>query len=173
MRRRLFDAPKIWAITICGLAFLLVAMLTPGAQKKSSMLGGAHGILHLANGSPEEGVGVQLISSKTAIRTTVYSGEDGKFEFPVLDAGEYTLRVPSPREFKPYVRESVQISGATQLEDIVVERIAGGKFGYFTLASFSTDRRGMDDEYSGHRRAKSSIQARLRIWLPLLPANHA
>jgi virginiamycin B lyase len=128
MRRRLFETPKLWAIIICGLAFLLVAMVTPGAQKKSSMLGGAYGMLRLANGSPEEGVGVQLISAKTAIRTTVYSGEDGKFEFPVLDTGEYTLRVPSPREFKPYVRESVQISGATQLEDIVVERISDTEF---------------------------------------------
>ena len=128
MQRRSFRIPAIWAITVCGLVFLSVTMLTPGAQKKATLLGGAHGVVHLANGSPEEGVGVQLISAKTAIRTTVYSNEDGKFEFPVLEAGQYTLRIPSPREFKPFVKESVQISGATQLDDIVVERMSETEF---------------------------------------------
>ena len=126
--QRSFRIPAVWAITICGLVFLSVAMLTPGAQKKSSLLGGAHGVMHLANGSPVEGVGVQLISGKTAIRTTVYSDVNGKFEFPILEAGQYTLRIPSPREYKPFVKEAVQINGATQLDDIVVERISNTEF---------------------------------------------
>lgn len=127
MERR-FRVPLVWVVAICAIGFLSVTMLTPGAQKKMSMLGGAHGALHLTNGSPVEGVGVQLISAKTAVRTTVYSSEEGKFEFPVLEAGQYTLRIPSPREFKPYVKDSVQISGATQLDDIVVERVSDTEF---------------------------------------------
>src|SRR5262249_13840660 len=127
MRARKLVKPRTNAILACTLGVLLLSALTPAAQKKN-MLGGAHGILHLARGAPVEGVGVQLISAKTAIRTTVYSGEDGKFEFPVLEAGTYTLRVPSPREFKPYVRESVQISGASQIDDIVVERLSNTEF---------------------------------------------
>lgn len=127
MQRRL-RVPAVWAITVCGLVFLSATILTPGAQKRSSLLGGAHGVMHLANGSPIEGVGVQLISAKTAIRTTVYSNEDGKFEFPVLEAGQYTLRIPSPREYKPFVKESVQINGATQLDDIILELISKTEF---------------------------------------------
>ena len=60
MQQRSFRIPAVWAITVCGLVFLSVTMLTPGAQRKASLLGGAHGVVHQANGSPEEGVGVQL-----------------------------------------------------------------------------------------------------------------
>lgn len=66
---------------------------------------------------------VQLISEKSAIRTTVYSGGLGNFEFPKLDTGAYTLRIARPLEFHPYVKEAVRIDGATRLEDIVLERV--------------------------------------------------
>ncbi len=125
--RRILRLSAGSAIAMCALVLLFVTASTPAAQKKVT-LGGAHGVLHLASGAPVEGVGVQLISDKTAIRTTVYSHEDGKFEFPVLEAGPYTLRIPSPREFEPYVKEGVQISGATKLDDIVVERISKTEF---------------------------------------------
>ena len=46
-----------------------------------------------ARGEPIEGIMVQLIAGKNAVRTTVYSNADGKYEFPALDAGTYTLRV--------------------------------------------------------------------------------
>src|SRR5262249_6898509 len=82
---------------------------TPPAQTKQSLVGGARGMLSVSTGGAVEGVGVQLISARSHIRTTVYSNADGKYEFPVLESGDYTLRIPLPREFKPYVRESVKI----------------------------------------------------------------
>ena len=66
---------------------------------------------------------VQLIAKKSAIRTTVYTDADGRYEFPKLDAGAYTLRIAQPREFQPYVKENVAISGQTQLDDIMLARV--------------------------------------------------
>lgn len=89
----------------------------------AALQGGAWGLLR-AQADPVEGVGVQLISTQTAIRTTIYTDAEGRFEFPVLAPGSYTLRIPRPMEFRPYVRESIQIDGATRLEDIFLERIS-------------------------------------------------
>ncbi|HVH26682.1 MAG TPA: carboxypeptidase-like regulatory domain-containing protein, partial [Vicinamibacterales bacterium] len=77
---------------------------------------------------PVDGLMVQLISHRTSIRTTVYTNELGQYEFPVLETGDYVLRVPRPMEFKRYVNESVHIDGATRLPEIVMERITNGLF---------------------------------------------
>lgn len=87
-------------------------------------LGGARGAVRTARGEPLEGIMVQLVSPRTAIRTTVSTNAEGRFEFPVLEAGSYTLRIARPLEFKPYVKEPVTIGGATSLEDIVLERVS-------------------------------------------------
>ena len=86
--------------------------------------GGARGAVSVTGGGPVEGVGVQLIAAETAIRTTVYTGADGRFEFPTLKTGLYTLRIPRPMEFKPYVRESVRIDGQTRLDEIALQRVS-------------------------------------------------
>ena len=84
--------------------------------------------MHAVGGALIEGMGVQLVSARTAIRTTVYSDNEGKYEFPILEPGQYTLRISLPREYQPYVREAVRIDGATQLDDIVLTRISAGEF---------------------------------------------
>jgi streptogramin lyase len=76
-----------------------------------------------AKGELLEGIMVQLIAGKSAMRTTVYSNADGRYEFPVLAAGTYTLRIARPREFHPFVKEGVEISGATPLDDILLEYV--------------------------------------------------
>lgn len=91
---------------------------------RRSLLGGARGIVRTANGSPLEGIMVQLVAPGTAIRTTVYTDAEGRYEFPVLEAGTYALRIARPLDFKPYVKESVRIDGATRLDDIVLERVS-------------------------------------------------
>jgi streptogramin lyase len=88
-----------------------------------TLRGGARGIVRGAKGELLEGIMVQMISPKTAIRTTVYTDAEGRYEFPVLEAGTYTLRIARPLEFRPYVRESVRINGATPLEEIVLQRV--------------------------------------------------
>lgn len=90
---------------------------------QSGLTGGANGIVRVASGDSPEGVMVQLIAPN-GVRTTVYTNEDGKYEFPKMQSGAYTLRIANPLEFKPYRRDSVQIDGATKLEEIVLERIA-------------------------------------------------
>jgi virginiamycin B lyase len=90
---------------------------------QSGLTGGASGVVHIKSGDSPEGVGVQLIAPN-GVRTTVYTNADGKFEFPKMQAGSYILRIPSPAPFKPYVRESVSINGATKLDDIELERVA-------------------------------------------------
>ena len=90
---------------------------------QSGLTGGAAGVVRIKSGDSPEGVGVQLIAPN-GVRTTVYTNADGKFEFPKMQEGSYILRIPSPAPFKPYVRESVSINGATKLDDIVLERIA-------------------------------------------------
>ena len=88
-----------------------------------NLRGGPTGVVDSAIGYPLEGIGVQLIAEQNSVRTTVYSDEDGRYEFPALPTGSYTLRIARPMEFRPYERDSVRIDGATQLEDIVLERV--------------------------------------------------
>ncbi len=130
---------KMWRVSsiaaagftlLFGIVFLSQTVEAAGAKSQPArparlmLQGGARGFVHGTSGEPIEGIGVQLISTKTAIRTTVYSNEEGRFEFPVLDSGQYVLRVALPREYQPYVKEGVQISGATQLDNIILERVS-------------------------------------------------
>jgi streptogramin lyase len=90
---------------------------------QDSLSGGARGAVRVASGDSPEGIMVQLIAPN-GVRTTVYTNEDGNFEFPKMQAGDaYTLRIANPLEFKPYHRDSVRIDGSTKLDDIVLERI--------------------------------------------------
>lgn len=97
------------------------------AQSGTNLLGGPKGVVKSTKGDLLEGMMVQLIALKTAIRTTVYSNADGRYEFPKLDAGTYTLRIAQPREFRPYVKEKVEITGPAQLEDIALSRISNAE----------------------------------------------
>src|SRR6185312_1220285 len=85
--------------------------------------GGAQGVVRTTKGEFLEGVAVQLIAPNN-VRTTVYSNDQGRFEFPAMQSGAYTLRIPTPREFKPLRRDGVKISGPAKLEDIVLEYAA-------------------------------------------------
>lgn len=94
------------------------------AKSDNRLVGGPHGIVKSADGDLLEGMMVQLIAKKTAIRTTVFTDADGRYEFPKLEAGAYTLHIAQPREFFPYERDGVDIDGANALPDIVLKRIA-------------------------------------------------
>src|SRR6516165_4271874 len=107
-------------------SFILLAQVAH-AQTASQLLGGPHGVVKSANGELLEGIMVQLIAQKNAIRTTVYSNADGRYEFPRLEAGTYTLRIAQPREFHPFVKEGVTIDGATALPDITLARVTAGE----------------------------------------------
>ena len=93
------------------------------AAPRPSLSGGARGTVRTAKGEPLEGIMVQLVSTKTAIRTTVSTNAEGRYEFPVLEPGDYTLRIARPLEFLPYVRQSVRVGRATQLDEIVLQRV--------------------------------------------------
>src|SRR2546426_8002701 len=112
------------------IALALVFIFTPvvHAQSGHPMLGGARGVVTSSKGALLEGMAMQLVSHKNAIRTTVYSDRDGKYEFPKLEAGWYTLRVARPLEYKPYQRDAVWIEGTTSLDEIVLERVTESEF---------------------------------------------
>src|SRR5262249_57043574 len=65
----------------------------------------------------------QLIAQKNAIRTTVYTNADGRYEFPKLEPGTFTLRIARPREFHPFVREKLELNGPAALADITLARV--------------------------------------------------
>jgi streptogramin lyase/mono/diheme cytochrome c family protein len=88
----------------------------------SGLTGGPTGVVRIASGDQPGGVGVQLIAPNN-VRITVYTNDDGIYEFPKMQAGAYTLRIATPLEFKPYRKEPVQIDGATTLDEIVLEKI--------------------------------------------------
>src|SRR5712691_1137830 len=90
---------------------------------QSGLNGGATGVVRIKSGDSPEGVGVQLVAP-SGVRTTVYTDGDGKFEFPKMQTGSYTLRIATPVPFKPYRRDSVSIDGATKVGEIVLERVA-------------------------------------------------
>jgi len=103
-----------------------VATLEPG---KSNLRGGPWGLVRSIKGAPLEGIMVQLRGAQSNITTTVYSDEAGRFEFPKLLPGAYSLRIARALEFKPYLRPSVAIAGAApRLDDIVLEPVTRGEF---------------------------------------------
>jgi virginiamycin B lyase len=115
-------------LLVAVLAIACCAGVPPAsAQTPSKLLGGPSGVVRSAKGDLLEGIMVQLIAPKNAIRTTVYSNADGRYEFPKLEPGTYTLRIAQPREFHPYVKEKIAIEGATALEDITLTRVTGGE----------------------------------------------
>jgi hypothetical protein len=61
--------------------------------------------------------------------TTVYTDENGRYEFPKLLAGSYVLRIVRALEFKPYLKPSITLDGtAAKLDDIVLETVSNGEF---------------------------------------------
>src|SRR5262249_54267960 len=112
-------------VLACAIAVMLGAPAR--AQIPNVTLGGPKGVVKTSKGDLLEGMMVQLIAQKNAVRTTVYTSADGRYEFPKLDAGTYTLRIAQPREFQPYVKEKVEISGANDLDEIVLTRITNAE----------------------------------------------
>lgn len=87
------------------------------------------GVQGTSEGMPLEGIMVQLRGTEFNITTTVYTDDHGRFEFPKMRAGSYTLRVVRALEFKPYQKLALQIGGtAPQLDDIVLDRVTSGEF---------------------------------------------
>ena len=79
--------------------------------------------------TPLEGIMVQLRGDNSNITTTVYTDETGRFEFPKLRAGSYTLRIVRALEFKPYQQAALAIAAARRkLDDIVLEPVSSGEF---------------------------------------------
>jgi mono/diheme cytochrome c family protein len=93
---------------------------------QSATTGGAHGTVKVPSGDTPEGVMMQLVAPN-GVRTTVFTGEEGNYEFPKMQAGAYTLRIASPLEFKPFNKE-ISIDGAAKLDDIVLERVSNSDF---------------------------------------------
>src|ERR1700722_1365460 len=93
------------------------AAAAPAQALYASLTGGPKGLVKNARGEPIEGIMVQLISDTSAIRTTVYSHADGRYEFPQVASGSYTLHIARPREFYPWSKEKLEIKGADALED--------------------------------------------------------
>jgi hypothetical protein len=113
-------------IAIFAFTLSLLAVALP-AHAQNRLLGGPSGVVKSSKGELLEGMMVQLIAEKTAIRVTVYSNEDGGYEFPKLATGTYTLRIAQPREFHSYVRGSIAIDGPTRLEDITLSRLTSAE----------------------------------------------
>src|SRR6476660_6544131 len=108
---------------VCAAIFAFAVALPAHAQSGHKLLGGPNGVVKSSKGDLLEGMMVQLIAQKNAVRTTVYSNADGRYEFPKLEPGTYTLRIARPREFHPFVREKLDISGPDELADITLTRV--------------------------------------------------
>jgi streptogramin lyase len=129
-------APLAWLMTVWALALLALAVVTAQPSQparavsstSTSMLGGPRGDVSGPPGTLLEGIGIQLIADRTAIRTTVYTNDAGQYRFPVLEAGSYTLRLARPMEFKPFVKKAVHIEGSVTLPDIPLERVSKTEF---------------------------------------------
>lgn len=115
------SAARLLATLAIALSAALAA--TPAGAEAARLLGGPKGVVKSAKGELLEGIMVQLIDNKNAVRTTVYSDAAGGYEFPVLEPGTYTLRVARPREFRPYVKEGIAIAGAAPLPDITLDYV--------------------------------------------------
>jgi virginiamycin B lyase len=87
-----------------------------------TLRGGIHGLVRSSSGGVLEGIKVQLIAPN-GVRTTVTTDEDGKYEFPAMQTGDYVLRVATPLNYKPYQRNGVRIERGNATDDIVLERV--------------------------------------------------
>ena len=136
--RHVFPVGVLVLVTATTLAVLAGPEMVSGqapsstaAPTKHPMLGGPYGrVKQIVQDveQPVDGLMVQLISKDTSIRTTVYTNEAGRFEFPKLPTGDYVLRLARPLEFFPYVMESIRIDGATKLPDIEAKRRSEDKW---------------------------------------------
>jgi streptogramin lyase len=97
------------------------AQNSPAMPERGNLRGGPSGIVRGADGHLLEGIAVQLIAPN-AVRTTVYSDENGQFEFPQLVSGSYTLRIARALEFLPYHRDAVRVDKGGKLDEIVLQR---------------------------------------------------
>ena len=112
---------------------------------------------------------------KSNITTTVYTDDNGRFEFPKMRAGSYTLRVVRALEFKPYQKLALQIGGtAPQLDDIVLDRVTSGEFvpANWDIAAQLTGR-GTGLESRRHGAGEANLQLRLRLGMSHLWADPA
>src|SRR5262249_4425402 len=98
------------------------------AKLYESLTGGPKGLVKNARGEPIEGIMVQLIADQTASRTTVYSRTGGRYEFPKVPVGSYTLRIAKPKEFYPFSKAKLEIKGGETLDDITLLRVTAGEF---------------------------------------------
>src|SRR5215472_13159358 len=64
---------------IAILGFVLAAL--PAHSDSARLAGGPQGVVKSTKGELLEGIMVQLIAGKNAVRTTVYSNADGHYEF--------------------------------------------------------------------------------------------
>ena len=112
---------------------------------------------------------MQLISQKTSIRTTVYTRSSGRYEFPVLETGDYVLRLARPLEFRPYRKDSVRIDGrhaaAGHRRGACVDlRVSAADSGH----PAATDWRGVARQHPRHGAGKRRGRHGLRRELPQL-----
>lgn len=89
--------------------------------------GGASGSVKLTDGGSPEGVMVQLIAPN-GVRTTVYTDEDGRYQFPQMQPGSYTLRIATPLEFRPYQRPVTLKSSSPHMDDIALTTRAKSEY---------------------------------------------
>jgi virginiamycin B lyase len=129
----LSQSTRCAAALLSALAVALVLSLgAPAARGETAaaehkLLGGPKGLVKSSKGDLLEGIMVQLIAKSTAIRTTVFTNADGRYEFPKLGPGTYTLRIARPLEFHPYVKENVEIDGPNALDEIVLTRVTNAE----------------------------------------------
>src|SRR5262249_23725166 len=71
------------------------AQNSPATPERGNLRGGPKGVVRSTAGQLLEGMMVQLIAPN-AVRTTVYTNENGEYEFPRLSTGSYTLRISRP-----------------------------------------------------------------------------
>ena len=135
MRRILLTAVVVFAaavtssfVTSSHVALAQGPGARPAANGSNYLKGGPTGKVKTSQGLPIGGLMVQLIAQKTSVRTTVYTDPLGRYEFPKLEPGDYTLRLARPIEFHAYRRDNVRIDGATGLADIVVDRVSKSEF---------------------------------------------
>lgn len=132
---------RVFLIAVLGFAAALTSSFVPASEvvqaqapaartaaARADLTGGPRGAVKTSQGLPIGGLMVQLISDKNSIRTTVYTDQLGRYEFPKLESGTYTLRLARPIEFKNYRRDNVRIDGATALPDIVTDRVSNTEY---------------------------------------------
>jgi Carboxypeptidase regulatory-like domain/TonB-dependent Receptor Plug Domain/TonB dependent receptor len=115
MRRSQVAPPSL--LVVCGLTFLLVALLLASSVYAAEVTASLLGTIKDSSGAVLPSASVSLTNTQTNVTHTTQSGTDGTYSFTLIPVGQYRLTVERTG-FRRYVQAGIvlQVNQAAKLD---------------------------------------------------------